>query len=73
MNTRLDTALAHWRYVAPLLTPPTDDEDYRLLVDALDAVLDAGGSDEANPLAMLAVMIGTLVARYEAVNHPMPT
>ena len=72
MNTRIETAIEHWKFVAPLLTPPDNDEDYRMLVDALDTILDAGGSDEANPLAALAVMMGTVVAKYEAINYPMP-
>lgn len=42
MNARLDAALARWRYVAPLLTPATNEAEYRALVDALDAILDAG-------------------------------
>jgi HTH-type transcriptional regulator/antitoxin HigA len=72
MNARLDTALAHWRYVAPLLTPPTTDADYLALVESLDAILDAGGADEAHPLAGLAAMLGDLVAAYEAKRYPMP-
>lgn len=72
MNTRLDTALAHWDYVAPLLTPPDSDADYQALVEALDAILDAGGADEAHPLAGLAALVGDLVADYEARRYPMP-
>ena len=45
MNARLDTVLAPWSYIAPLLTPPTDDADYQSLVESLDAVLDASGAD----------------------------
>ena len=56
MNARLDAALAHWSYIAPLLTPPSNDADYQALVESLDAILDAGGADEAHPLARLAAM-----------------
>ncbi|MBU2754934.1 transcriptional regulator [Acidithiobacillus sp. CV18-2] len=72
MNPRLDTALAHWSYIAPLLTPPENDQEYQEMVEALDAILDAGGENEAHPLAGLAVMVGELVAKYEASRHPMP-
>ena len=72
MNARLNTALAHWRYVAPLLTPPASDADYQTLVKSLDAILDAGAADEAHPLAGLAVMVGELVADYDARHYPMP-
>lgn len=72
MNARLDTALAHWSYIAPLLTPPANDADYQALVESLDTILDEGGADEAHPLAGLAAMVGDLVADYEARRYPMP-
>jgi HTH-type transcriptional regulator/antitoxin HigA len=72
MNARIDTALAHWAYVAPLLKPAKTRAQYQALVESLDAVLDAGGADEANPLARLAAMLGDLVSAYEQVHHPMP-
>ena len=72
MNARLDAALAHWSYVAPLLTPATNEAEYGALVEALDAILDAGGADERHALAGLAAIVGDLVAAYEAAQHPMP-
>ena len=72
MNTRIDTALAHWAYVAHLLKPARTLAQYQSLVESLDAVLDAGGADEANPLARLAAMLGDLVSTYEAAHIPMP-
>ncbi len=29
MNARLDAALAHWSYVAPLLTPASNETEYQ--------------------------------------------
>lgn len=72
MNARLDAALAHWSYVAPLLTPATNDAEHAALVESLDAILDAGGADEAHPLAALAALVGDLVAAYERTHVPMP-
>lgn len=72
MNARLDEALAHWSYVAPLLTPATTEAEYRSLVESLDALLDAGGADEHHPLAPLAAMVGDLVSAYETDRYPMP-
>ncbi len=72
MNARLDAALAHWSYVAPLLTPASNEAEYLTLVESLDAVLDAGGADEAHPLAGLAAMLGELVAAWERAHVPMP-
>lgn len=72
MNARIDTALAHWAYVAPLLKPARTKSQYQALVESLDAVLDAGGADETNPLARLAAMLGELVSAYEQAHCPMP-
>ena len=46
MGARLDKALAHWQYVAPLLSPPVNDAEYQARVKDLDAILDIGGADE---------------------------
>lgn len=73
MNTQIDAAITHWRYVAPLLTPPANDADYQSLVESLDAILDAGGADENSPLAGLASMIGDLIEKYESQHYPMPS
>lgn len=72
MNARIDTALAHWAYVAPLLKPAKSQAQYQALIESLDAVLDAGGADETNPLARLAAMLGDLVSAYEETHYPMP-
>ncbi|HEY9099495.1 MAG TPA: transcriptional regulator [Thiobacillus sp.] len=72
MNARLNTALAHWSYIAPLLTPAKNEAEYRVLVESLDAILDAGGADETHPLAGLAAMVGDLVSAWEQTHHPMP-
>lgn len=42
MNARLETAMQHWRFVAPLLQPARNAQEYDDLVEALDAALDAG-------------------------------
>jgi HTH-type transcriptional regulator/antitoxin HigA len=72
MNTELHTALAHWSYIAPLLTPPRDEAGYLALQAALDGVLDAGGADEHHPLASLAHLMGELIAEWEDRHRPMP-
>jgi HTH-type transcriptional regulator / antitoxin HigA len=71
MNARLKTAIDHWGYVAPLLQPAQNAEEYMQLVEALDTALDAGGADEKHPLARLADYLGELIAEYEA-HDDMP-
>lgn len=56
--------------MAPLLTAPRTDAEYAALVESLDAVLDAGGADEAHPLATLADRMGELIAQYEDKKTP---
>ncbi|OCB03087.1 transcriptional regulator [Acidithiobacillus ferrivorans] len=71
MNTQISEAIIHWPHVAPLLQPAHTEEEYKALVEALDAVLDAGGADESHPMARLADYLGDLVAEWEA-RDPMP-
>ncbi len=68
---RIESAIVHWPYVAPLLRPPTTEDEYQEAVAALDAVLDAGGADESHPLAGLADQLGEAVADWER-RDPMP-
>jgi HTH-type transcriptional regulator/antitoxin HigA len=70
MNTSIKSAIEYWPRVAPLLMPPRTKTDFKKLVAALDAVLDAGGADEKNPLARLADYLGDLVSEYEAEHAP---
>ena len=65
-------AVAHWEHLAPALTTPRCEDDHERLVAVLDEVLDAGGADEASPLATLAERIGDLVEAYEAARYPIP-
>lgn len=60
------TALDHWKYVAPLFPARNDERAYRETVEALDMVLNAGGSDENHPLASLALLLGDIIEKYEA-------
>lgn len=62
----------HWDYISPLLTPARNEEEYQALVESLDALLDKGASDELNPLAGLACMVGDLISAYEQNHYPMP-
>jgi HTH-type transcriptional regulator/antitoxin HigA len=70
MNMMVKTAITHWPQVAPLLTPPRSKAEHARLVQALDAVLDAGGADEKHPLARLADYLGDLVEGYETARLP---
>ena len=72
MNTRLSTALMHWNYISPLLTPASNEVEYQALIESLDVLLDKGAADESSPLAGLACMVGDLISAYEQKHYPMP-
>jgi len=72
MNARLSTALMHWNYISPLLTPAANEAEYQVLIESLDVLLDKGAADETSPLAGLACMVGDLISAYEQKHYPMP-
>lgn len=57
---------------ARFLFVPTNEEEYRRLVDLLDEITDIVRDDESHPLANLMDVIGVLVENYEAENVPVP-
>ena len=65
-------AVDHWRYVSPLLTKPETKEDFDVLVEALDELLDIVGNDESHPLMGLVHQLGNSVSEYEDEHLPMP-
>lgn len=71
MRHSIQDAIASWPKLVPFMTPPRTKAELDNLVAALDAVLDAGGSDEKHPLARLAGYLGDLVAEYETARRPM--
>lgn len=72
MSTILKQAAEHWRFVAPLLTPPQTEADYDELVETLDELLDQIGDIEGHPLAGLAARIGDMISAYDAEHYQIP-
>lgn len=72
MSALIKQASEHWRYVAPLLTRPANEDDYDALVEALDELLAIVGDDEEHPLATLASHMGDLIEAYDEAHRPMP-
>jgi HTH-type transcriptional regulator/antitoxin HigA len=72
MSALIKQASEHWRYVAPLLTKPANEEDYDALVEALDELLAIVGDDEDHPLANLASHIGDMIEAYDEEHRPLP-
>jgi HTH-type transcriptional regulator/antitoxin HigA len=72
MSSLIEQAREHWRYVAPLLSKPDNEEDYDALAEAQDELLLIVGEDETHPLASLASHIGDLLEAYDEAHRPMP-
>ncbi|HLD67620.1 MAG TPA: transcriptional regulator [Pseudomonas sp.] len=72
MTSLIKQASEHWRYVAPLLAKPGNEDDYDALVNALDELLGMVGEDEDHPLASLAVHMGDLIEAYDEARRPLP-
>ena len=72
MSALIEQAAEHWRYVAPLLRKPTNEDEYDALVEALDELLVLIADNESHPLASLASHIGDLIEAYDEAHRPMP-
>ncbi|MDT4865490.1 hypothetical protein FQZ97_1002920 [compost metagenome] len=72
MSVLIKQASEHWRFVAPLLSMPTNEDDYDALVEELDELLAIVGDDEDHPLASLASRMGDLVEAYDEQHRPIP-
>lgn len=72
MSALIEQASEHWRYVAPLLSKPTSEEDYDARVGALDELLAIVGDDEDHPLASLASHMGDMLLAYDETHRPLP-
>lgn len=72
MSELIKQACEHWRYVAPLLSKPTSEDDYDALVEASDELLALVGADEDHPLAGLASRVGDMIEAYDELRRPLP-
>jgi HTH-type transcriptional regulator/antitoxin HigA len=70
MNKILRQAMAAWPKVAPLLTPPADDDAYDRLAGFLEELTDLPGND--TDAEALIERISVLIEAYDDEHHPMP-
>lgn len=52
------------------LHPIRDEAGYNKAVAVLNQLLDAGGADEASPVAVMADALGVFIADYEDIHNP---
>ncbi|CAI8745827.1 HTH-type transcriptional regulator / antitoxin HigA [Pseudomonas sp. IT-P74] len=72
MSVLIKNAAEHWEFVSPLLRKPKNEDDYDMLVQALDELLEMTGVDESHPLMSLVDIIGDWIEEWDHKHHLMP-
>lgn len=54
----------------PIKSVPHTQQEYELLVDLLDRLIDQVGENEAHPLASMMDVVGVLIENYETEHIP---
>ncbi|WP_095052823.1 type II toxin-antitoxin system HigA family antitoxin [Pseudomonas sp. Irchel s3b2] len=72
MSALIKKAAEHWEFVSPLLRKPKSENDYDMLVQALDELLEMTGEDESHPLMSLVDIIGDWIEDWDRKHRPMP-
>lgn len=70
MSALLKQAIEHWEYVAPVANKPTNDEEYREMVECLDTLLDRVGEDEDHIFHGLIKLLSDAIEAYDAETYP---
>lgn len=61
----LAQAAKHWKYVAPILSYPKNESQYKALTKKLDQLLNFVGENEKHPLIGLVDMLSNLIESYD--------
>jgi HTH-type transcriptional regulator/antitoxin HigA len=72
MNNAVHAIAKNWQPLAPMLSVPYTEEEYRSRVELLNQLIDEVGENEQHPLASLLDTVGILVASYEQENYALP-
>jgi HTH-type transcriptional regulator/antitoxin HigA len=66
----INQTITAWSSIAENVFVPHTEEEYKHLVNILDALIDQIGEDETHPLASLMEVIGVLIENYENEHIP---
>ncbi|MCU1749042.1 type II toxin-antitoxin system HigA family antitoxin [Pseudomonas sp. 6D_7.1_Bac1] len=72
MSVLIKQVAEHWQFVSPLLRKPKTENDYDVLAQALDELLELVGEDESHPLMSLVDIIGEWIEAWDHEHRPMP-
>ncbi|SHJ67668.1 HTH-type transcriptional regulator / antitoxin HigA [Pseudomonas luteola] len=70
MSALLKQVIEHWDFVAPLLQKPKNDDEYRIMAESVDELLEIIGRDENHPLKSLLLRMADLLEAYDAETYP---
>ncbi|SJM89235.1 HTH domain-containing transcription regulator [Crenothrix polyspora] len=73
MNNTLQTMQNSWQPIAPLVSVPYTEADYKDRLALLNDLIDEVAENEQHPLASLLDIVGMVVSDYEQNHHPVPT
>lgn len=65
LKRELSQVIKHWGYIAPFVSYPKNDAQFKKLVNTLDELLAITGQDEQHPLMDLVDIISYFIESYE--------
>jgi HTH-type transcriptional regulator / antitoxin HigA len=69
-SLNLDRTITAWAAISETVFVPHTQQEYELLVDLLDRLIDQVGEDETHPLASMMDVVGVLIENYETEHVP---
>lgn len=72
LNNDLVQATKHWKFVAPILSYPKNDAQYKTLTKTLEQLLDIVGENEKHPLISLVDVISNFIESYDNQHFHIP-
>ena len=69
-SLNLEQTTAAWLSIGKAVFVPHTEQEYELLVELLDSLIDRVGENENHPLASMMEVIGVLIENYETEYVP---
>jgi HTH-type transcriptional regulator/antitoxin HigA len=69
-SLNIEQTIAAWSSIAKTVFVPHTEQEYELLVELLDSLIDRVGENENHPLASMMEVISVLIENYEAEYIP---
>lgn len=66
----LEKTITHWSNIAEILSVPSSEEKYQVLIGLFDQLIDRIGEDEEHPLTNLLEILAILIESYEEIYLP---